>query len=124
MVVGEKYVHSQRNDNIGLSGYEGGEASDDRGWLDGWDPDTMRSTMAQPYNDSQISPIRDGVKTTSLDENQTYMFGAAHPAVFQAVFADGSTHSLSYDIDMYLFNSLGTKAGDAVGEVTDYSGIN
>jgi hypothetical protein len=52
------------------------------------------------------------------------LFGAAHPAVFQSVFADGSIHSLSYDIDMYLFNSLGTKAGDSKGEVTDYSGIN
>jgi prepilin-type N-terminal cleavage/methylation domain-containing protein len=121
MVVGEKYVHSQVAPNIGLPyGYEGGDASDDRGWLDGWDPDTMRCTMAQPFNDSQISPIRDG----GSGENQTYLFGAAHPAVFHAVFADGSVHSLGYDIDMYLFNSLGTKAGDAVNEVSDYSGIN
>jgi hypothetical protein len=118
LMVAEKYVHSQ---NVGyMPGYEGGDASDDRGWLDGWDPDTMRSTMAQPFNDSQISPIRDG----GSGEDQTYLFGAAHPAVFQSVFADGSIHSLSYDIDMYLFNSLGTKAGDSKGEVTDYSGIN
>lgn len=111
MVVGEKYVY--------YTDYAGGDAGDDRGWVDGWDGDTMRSTLAQPFNDSQISPIRDDAK-----ENQTYLFGAAHPAHFHVVFADGSVHSVAYDVNMYVMNSLGTKAGDAVGEVIEYPGVN
>ena len=111
MVVGEKYVQADQ--------YTGGDASDDRGWLDGWDPDTMRCTMAQPFNDSQTSPIRD-----SAGENQTYLFGSAHPSAFHTVFAGGSVHSVSYDVGMYVLNSLGTKSGDAKNEVFEYPSVN
>ena len=43
-MLGEKYV---RNDS-----YEGGGKSDDKGWIDGWDPDAIRSTCFSPYQDS------------------------------------------------------------------------
>ena len=57
--------------------------------------------------------------------HQTYMFGSAHSAGFNCVFADGSVHSISYDVPIDLLNSLGTKGGEAGQyEVVDLSGIN
>jgi prepilin-type processing-associated H-X9-DG protein len=53
------------------------------------------------------------------------MFGSAHAAGFNCVFADGSVHSISYDVPIDMFNSLGTKGGEAGPyEVTDLSAIN
>ena len=46
-LLGEKYVRSDM--------YEGGGYSDDNGWSDGWDPDAIRSTCFQPYQDSDAA---------------------------------------------------------------------
>ena len=46
-LLGEKYVRSDL--------YEGGGYSDDNGWSDGWDPDAIRSTCFQPYQDSDAA---------------------------------------------------------------------
>ncbi|HMP07147.1 MAG TPA: DUF1559 domain-containing protein [Lacipirellulaceae bacterium] len=113
LVVSEKYIHAQ-----GPYGYTGGDASDDRGWLDGWDPDTVRSTCAQPLPDSQQSVIRDEPR-----EDQTYLLGSAHASGFHGVFADGSGRTISFDVEMYVLNSLGTRAGTAVGETNDLTGV-
>lgn len=107
-LLGEKYVRSDL--------YGGGGYSDDRGWTDGWDPDAIRSTCFQPLQDS------DGYQFQSLgaadifghDKDILY-FGSAHPGGFHGIFADGSIQTLSYDIDVVLFNALATRAG---GEVT------
>lgn len=116
LMIGEKYVYQQHYDG------SGNDPSDDRGWLDGWDPDTMRSTMAQPLSDADVKTL---CTTNSALFNQTYMFGSAHSAAFNCVFADGSVHSIGYDIPIDVFNSLGTKGGEAGQyEVVDFSGIN
>jgi prepilin-type N-terminal cleavage/methylation domain-containing protein len=121
LVISEKYIHSQKAPEIGLPfGYDGGDASDDRGWLDGWDPDTMRSTMAQPYPDSSISPIRDGSPNT---ENQTFLLGSAHSSGIHGAFADGSIRTISYEIDLEVLNSTGTRNGEAYHESLDFSGV-
>ena len=107
LVAGEKYVRSDM--------YEGGGYSDDHGWSEGWDPDAIRSTCFQPYQDS------DGYQFTSLgaadifghDQDIPY-FGSAHSGGFNCIFADGSIHTLSYDIDVVIFNALGTRAGEEV----------
>jgi prepilin-type N-terminal cleavage/methylation domain-containing protein/prepilin-type processing-associated H-X9-DG protein len=114
LVVSEKYIQA-----TGEFGYVGGDASDDRGWLDGWDPDTMRSTCARPLSDGGVSEIRD-----SAGEDQTYPFGSAHASGMNAVFADGSVRTISFDVAMYVFNSLGTRNGEAVGETTQMDGVN
>jgi prepilin-type N-terminal cleavage/methylation domain-containing protein len=113
-ILGEKYVRSDE--------YEGGGSSDDHGWSEGWDTDTIRSTCFQPYQDS------DGFQFQSLGEDDIFghgkdvaYFGSAHPGGFNGIFADGSIRRLSYDIDVVLFNSLGTRAGD---EVIDESLVN
>lgn len=121
LMIGEKYVYQQHYDG------HGNDPSDDRGWLDGWDPDTMRSTMAQPLSDSSWRTLcaADNTADKSNLFNQTYMFGSAHSSAFNCVFADGSVHSISYDVPIDVFNSLGTKGGEAGPyEVTDLSAIN
>jgi prepilin-type N-terminal cleavage/methylation domain-containing protein/prepilin-type processing-associated H-X9-DG protein len=113
-VVGEKYVRSDL--------YEGGSKSDDKGWTDGWDPDAMRSTCFQPYQDGngyQFPPLN---STSDLfgSDRDVYYFGAAHSGGFNGVFADGSVHTLNYDIDVVVFNAIATRAGD---EVVDASSL-
>ena len=55
------------------------------------------------------------------NDRDVYYFGSAHSGGFNGVFADGSVRTLNYDIDVVLFNSLGTRAG---GEIVDDSAVN
>jgi prepilin-type N-terminal cleavage/methylation domain-containing protein/prepilin-type processing-associated H-X9-DG protein len=114
LVIGEKYVRSDM--------YGGGGYSDDHGWSEGWDPDAIRSTCFQPLQDS------DGYQHQSLGASDPYgrdkdipYFGSAHSGGFNCIFADGSIHTLSYDIDVTVFNALGTRNGD---EIIDAAALN
>src|SRR5262249_42302803 len=60
---------------------------DDWGWKEGWDPDTLRSTICLFGPDAEIS----------MGESFGYNFGSAHPGGMNAGFADGSVHSISFD---------------------------
>ena len=107
-LIGEKYVRSDL--------YEGGSKSDDQGWADGWDPDAIRSTCFQPYQDGdgtgfQFQPLNAPGDFFGFDRD-VYYFGSAHPGGFNGVFADGSVRTLNYDIDVVLFNALATRAGE------------
>jgi prepilin-type N-terminal cleavage/methylation domain-containing protein len=106
-MLGEKYVRSDT--------YGGGGSSDDHGWSEGWDTDVIRSTCFQPYQDN------DGFQFQSLGsddifghEKDVVYFGSAHSSGFHGIYADGSIQSLSYDIDVVLFNALATRAGSEV----------
>jgi prepilin-type N-terminal cleavage/methylation domain-containing protein len=106
-MLGEKYVRSDT--------YGGGGTSDDHGWSEGWDADIIRSTCFQPYPDS------DGYQFQSLGaddifghEKDVVYFGSAHSGGFHGIFADASIQTLSYDIDVVLFNALATRAGEEV----------
>jgi prepilin-type N-terminal cleavage/methylation domain-containing protein/prepilin-type processing-associated H-X9-DG protein len=79
---------------------------DDWGWKEGWDPDTLRSTICLYGPDAEIS----------MGESFGYNFGSAHPGGMNAGFADGSVHSINYDIDRELFNRLGLRADGEGGE--------
>ena len=48
------------------------------------------------------------------------LFGSAHSGTWQAVFCDGSVHSLSYFIDPEIHHNLGNRKD---GEVIDLSGL-
>ena len=117
MLVGEKYVYSGAPFE-----YNGGGGSDDRGWLDGYDPDTMRSTCTPPLHDADTNVVSHDPTTGAFGADvlvRLRPFGS-----FNAVFADGSVRSINYDIDMYVFNSLGTRNGQSVGDTTDMEGAN
>jgi prepilin-type N-terminal cleavage/methylation domain-containing protein/prepilin-type processing-associated H-X9-DG protein len=100
LVISEKRLQPDR--------YLVGDWHDDRGWSDGWDPDTIRSTAF---------PLRqDGMPEPDLGEERNfgYCFGSAHPGGVNAVFADGSVHTINYDIDWVIFNRLGDRADGEV----------
>jgi prepilin-type N-terminal cleavage/methylation domain-containing protein len=116
-VLGEKYL---RSDLVG-----GGSKSDDKGWSDGWDPDAIRSTCFAPLGDSdaagyQFQPLNAPADLYGFDRD-VYYFGSAHPGGFNGIFADASVRTISYDIDVVLFNALGTRDR---GEVVDESAVN
>ena len=115
-MVAEKFI---RSDN-----YDGGSYSDDRGWTDGWDPDTVRSTCLPPFNDGDPSTFVQPLNSTTdwFGTNQDVVaFGSAHTGSCNGVFADGSVHSISYDIDASVFNNLGAKND---GNSVDMSAVN
>jgi prepilin-type processing-associated H-X9-DG protein len=118
MLIGEKQVRSDL--------YEGGFPSDDRGWADGWDPDTMRSTCQVPLNDSECDNESTGCAPT-LDRAPcwyTMVLGSPHSGGFNCVFADGSVHTVNYDVDIYVLNSLGTRNGTSDRETSETTGVN
>jgi hypothetical protein len=73
------------------------QSDDNEGYTAGFDKDTIRSTKRAPARD--FSGIGDG----------QLMFGSSHPAGISAVFADGSVHTVSYDIDVKIFRLLGER---------------
>src|SRR3954471_4077613 len=89
------------------STYFASEYHDDRGWSDGWDPDTIRMTMCPPSQDGDIY-YSGGVARG--DPARGLAAGAAHSSGFNTAFADGSVKPLSYDIDLETFNRLGHRA--------------
>lgn len=81
--------------------YQEGAGWDDRGWTDGWDYDVIRSTMVPLAADTDLPD------TATRERAQlSYGFGAAHSGAVNAVFADGSVQSISYEVDRELFNVL------------------
>ena len=69
-------------------------------------------------------PDSDPDPFTGSNEDQDYWFGSVHAGSINAVFADGSVHSINYDVDPYVFNSLGTRNGESKGETSDMTGVN
>ncbi|MBN2022413.1 MAG: DUF1559 domain-containing protein [Pirellulales bacterium] len=89
MVLGEKRLLPNE--------YDTGRWCDDRGWTDGWDPDTLRSTQHKPELDGANS------------YDPCYQFGSAHVSGFNAAFADGSVKTIPYEIDRLIFAWLGDR---------------
>jgi hypothetical protein len=100
LVLGEKWLQP--------SEYEVGDNFyDDRGWSDGWDPDTLRSTICTFHHDSEL------VTGTQYEKDATgYSFGSAHASGMNAGFADASVRFISYDIGLELFNQLAHRSDE------------
>ena len=111
-VIGEKLVRSDQ--------YAGGLISDNRGWADGWDPDTVRFTGWPPLSDSDgaicfnESDAISGWCTGIGAPTGVFFFGSAHPTGINAAFADGSVQFVSFDVDNLLFNAIATRNGEEV----------
>jgi prepilin-type N-terminal cleavage/methylation domain-containing protein/prepilin-type processing-associated H-X9-DG protein len=128
MVISEKYVRSDNYDANGAFHY-----SDDRGWTDGWDADQMRSTAFLPVRDGDPIGWAGALSRYFGDDfsagpvggsYNVLQFGSAHTSGINAGFADGSVHSISFDVDITVFNSLGTRNGMALNETSDMTGVN
>src|SRR4029077_18365475 len=100
---------------IRADNYQGGTPSDDTGWSDGWDPDAMRCSCVPPLNDADVNVPYTGRMGSAPGDPvwETFLAGSAHTGGFNGVFADGSVHTIGYDIDIYVFNALGTRNGTA-----------
>jgi prepilin-type N-terminal cleavage/methylation domain-containing protein/prepilin-type processing-associated H-X9-DG protein len=91
LLVGEKRMNTQ------LLGQK--QDDDNQGYTVGFNNDTIRKTSAGPKPDYRAD-IGDGGG----------LFGSSHPGRFNAVFADGSIHTIAYGIDPKIFKLLGNKA--------------
>jgi len=91
LMVGEKRL------NLGEMGQQ--QQDDNQGYSVGFDQDTLRHTTLEPLHD--LSEIGDYYDTGRL------RFGSSHFVGFNAVFADGSVHVLSYQISVSILNALG-----------------
>lgn len=103
MVVCEKRIQPQLSAT--------GAWYDDRGWSDGWDPDTLRTTICIPAPDQDYPMNADGTEGPRAAA-VAYQFGSAHAAGMNAGFADASVRALNYEIDVEVFNYLGHRADD------------
>jgi prepilin-type N-terminal cleavage/methylation domain-containing protein/prepilin-type processing-associated H-X9-DG protein len=103
LLIAEKWVSAQT--------YDVGTPSDDTGWSDGWDADIMRCSCIPPLNDGSLSEF------TQMPPDPgppwyVLVLGSPHPGGFNAVFADGSVHTIAYDVDVFVLNALGTRNGE------------
>jgi prepilin-type N-terminal cleavage/methylation domain-containing protein/prepilin-type processing-associated H-X9-DG protein len=86
------------------------QTDDYMGYTCGFDDETVRKT--------NLAPAPDFVGDGNLNGGQ--IFGSSHPSRFNAVFADGSVHSISYTIDPLLFSYLGNKSDGQVVNGNDF----
>ncbi|MFO0967133.1 MAG: DUF1559 domain-containing protein [Gemmataceae bacterium] len=77
--------------------YFSGDWHDDRGWSDGFDPDTVRYGGFQPNPDTMYN---------NQGGWEGYRVGSAHVGFFNVVMGDASTRSVTYGIDLNTFNLL------------------
>jgi prepilin-type N-terminal cleavage/methylation domain-containing protein/prepilin-type processing-associated H-X9-DG protein len=95
LLVGDKRLNLQ---DLGQN-----QPDDNEGYTVGWDEDTVRYTDRTPMPDYRAS-----------NGAGQQRFGSSHPSRFNTVFADGSVHSLSYDIDATVFRYLGNRSDGQV----------
>jgi prepilin-type processing-associated H-X9-DG protein len=112
MMISEKTVNPKY--------YEGNTPSDDRGWSDGWDPDDVRCTCVAPMSDADAFTATQNRVFDWGTQGDVFQFGSAHTGGFNAAFGDGSVHTISYDIDIHLFDNLGNRRD---GTAIDTSGL-
>jgi prepilin-type N-terminal cleavage/methylation domain-containing protein/prepilin-type processing-associated H-X9-DG protein len=89
ILIGEKYLV--------VRSYETTDHDNDQGWNLGHDRDINRWSDTPPYNDALGQPSRYGV------------FGSAHAGGMQISMADGSVHTIPYEIDPLVFRRLGIR---------------
>jgi prepilin-type N-terminal cleavage/methylation domain-containing protein/prepilin-type processing-associated H-X9-DG protein len=111
MLAAEKFVPTNE--------YHGGHWADDTGPMAGWDPDIGRSTVSNTtycQNPTRDIPLPQSDPKWS---NCGMVFGSAHPAGINAVFADGSVHHIRFGVDPNVFNMLGHKSDGGVFTLED-----
>jgi prepilin-type processing-associated H-X9-DG protein len=89
-LLGERYLN--------VDAYlTGGDCDNDQGWDEGFDYDTIRWTLAPPWQD------RPGVGGCMT------LFGSSHENGFNMAFCDGSVKKIGYDIDPNVHMQLGNR---------------
>lgn len=93
LMIAEKFIRPKN--------YLAGEPGDRMGWAEYGGLDTCRSSTA--LDGWLYNPSRD---RNDVTDGQDDLFGSAHSAGMNAVFADGSVHNIKYGIDADVFNAL------------------
>ena len=86
--------------------YDPLRAEDDRGWSDGWDLDTVKSTACPPIRDS----------VDRINRVDTIAAGSAHNSGINVVFGDGAVHHISYEVDLMNWNNMAHRADGLIVE--------
>jgi prepilin-type N-terminal cleavage/methylation domain-containing protein/prepilin-type processing-associated H-X9-DG protein len=89
------------------------DVGDQNGAFYQYNHDTVRYGNAQPLQDTSALTLAfvqpTGAQPTA--PNSTFPFGSAHPAAFNAAFADGSVRSIRYSVELSIFRSACTRNG-------------
>ena len=97
-LVGEKHVQVEGYEDVFI------DESDRENMYTGFNNDNHRTTQHPPLPDT-------------YGKSHSTRFGSAHPGVFQAVYCDGSTHAISFDVDPDLHRVHGNRHdGEVVSE--------
>jgi prepilin-type processing-associated H-X9-DG protein len=100
MLLGEKYVPS--------NAYLGGSWGDNFAWTRGSEWEGVRYAWRYSANNEQDivrndTPVNNQLSAIGELPCNCWIFGSAHSGGFNAGFADGSTRTISYDIDATVF---------------------
>jgi prepilin-type processing-associated H-X9-DG protein len=117
LAAGEKYLPVVFYDTITYENKTGASAADDNpgdnsSLYQGYDQDTVRwpSGSTDPNSSQNRPPLRDTVYDESNHPSYApggeLSMGGPHSAGINVVYADGSTHLASFDIDLVVWNSL------------------
>jgi hypothetical protein len=123
LVISEKVVRSDLSEgNLTPAGI--GSHSDDRGWTDGWDPDIVRFTGYPPISDNDAGICFNPTYSRYCTGQgfDTLFFGSAHPGGVNGTFADASVHYITFDVDVLVFNALGTRNGEETIDISQTGG--
>ncbi|HTN74614.1 MAG TPA: DUF1559 domain-containing protein, partial [Pirellulaceae bacterium] len=93
LLLGETRVHRGF-----LEGGGGCCGDNESAWNSGWADDVIRVATYTPAPD-----VVDATIAAGIVDGQ---FGSAHPGIMNAVFGDGSVHTISFTIDLTVFRNL------------------
>lgn len=114
-LLGEKFVNPDNYEN-------GKDHGDDQSQYVGFDMDIIRWTMND--NGGSSGMWSDGTALTPLWDtagmDQPLRFGSAHSGAFNMAFADGSVHSIAYEIDPETNRRLGNRHDGQTIEANAY----
>jgi len=97
LLIGEKYVN-------GNKAWTESECNDDKGYVDGWDNNTICFANGYRGPDGPPEPPVQIDRKTNLNECG-FNFGSIHQQLM-AVFCDGSVHAVNFDIDPMVWSNL------------------
>jgi prepilin-type N-terminal cleavage/methylation domain-containing protein/prepilin-type processing-associated H-X9-DG protein len=110
-LIGEKYMHVDRY-------VTGNDPGDNETWCTGYNNDNFRHAYIPPAQDSLNDTFRAPFPGDTSIYNGKHIFGSAHSAGLNMSYCDGHVDTVAYDIDPYLFRSLGNRLdGSIAGEI-------
>jgi prepilin-type N-terminal cleavage/methylation domain-containing protein len=87
----------------------------------GWDCDDggFADTTCDTFGSTKITPRPDAFTNDGWENKSGLPFGSPHPVGCGMAMADGSVHFVSYEVDLPVFRSLGTRVAVTTGPRAD-----